>query len=164
MYKRQGKGKGDRTRTPSPNRDTIPGQNARGVSPSGERDRPACRRFLAGKCPDGDQCKFWHPGKCKFFKEGKCLAGNKCSYVHSKAAPARQPDKQKPDKADTQSDAGSEVSTLSRREKRKARAAAAKAKAQATAEPVKTVLIAFVPFVRGATSSALTSSERETKF
>ena len=70
-------GKGARPSTPQgrPKKRT-------GTSPSGEKDRPACFRWLAGKCTKGKECKWWHSGPCADFAKGNCKKGKHCEFVH----------------------------------------------------------------------------------
>lgn len=70
-------GKGARPSTPNgkPKKRT-------GTSPSGEKDRPACFRWLAGKCTKGKECKWWHSGPCADFAKGNCKKGKHCEFVH----------------------------------------------------------------------------------
>ncbi|OIW30160.1 hypothetical protein CONLIGDRAFT_714562 [Coniochaeta ligniaria NRRL 30616] len=61
------------------------------------RVRPVCRFFAAGKCRNGDNCRFSHDQEsqagrvsvtivsdtpCKFFARGLCQKGQSCSFAH----------------------------------------------------------------------------------
>ena len=97
--KGEGKGKkGDRSTSPSANRERAPTpprakspsseargnpERMRGKSPSGEVDRPACFRYLKGNCSDPN-CRYWHPPACRDFKKGKCAKGSGCEFLHEK--------------------------------------------------------------------------------
>ena len=72
-----------RGRSAERNNTSKPNQPTRGRSPSGVENAKLCSFFKAGKCKEGDKCKFGHPGVCKFFKQGKCSLGNKCIFQHT---------------------------------------------------------------------------------
>ena len=57
----------------------------RGVSPSGQPDKPPCRQYLSGECPRGQSCNYWHPPDCFHFKKGNCSKGTSCNFRHVQA-------------------------------------------------------------------------------
>lgn len=57
-------------------------QPTRGKSPSGQFDRPLCKYIKAGRCQQGANCTYWHPGTCRQWIENVCVLGNKCNFMH----------------------------------------------------------------------------------
>ena len=57
-------------------------ETARGRSPSGELNKPHCRDWVAGHCPRGEKCKYWHISPCYHWKRGRCGNGEKCIWLH----------------------------------------------------------------------------------
>ena len=58
------------------------GQPTRGKSPSGQLDRPLCKYIKAGRCQQGANCTYWHPGTCRQWIKNACVLGNKCNFMH----------------------------------------------------------------------------------
>ena len=78
---REKKGRNGRTPTPPKGRPSTPTPKKRGTSPSGNKDKPACFRWLKGTCTDKN-CGYWHSPACRDFKAGSCVKGKNCEFVH----------------------------------------------------------------------------------
>ena len=99
--KGKGRGKGGRGRSES--RPKSAAKPTRGSSPSGKKDRKACRDYVLGSCTRGSECDYWHPPVCRDWRAGTCTDDKKCAFLHQEkpaktrsAAPAQAEAKPKP--------------------------------------------------------------------